>query len=149
MNKKIIICLAFLLSGLITSAQERGRERIKAFKTAYITQELDLSSEEAEKFWPVYNEYEKKLFDLKVREVKKSMQLIKESGGPDSMNDEESKNVLNKMLSVEKEASVTREKMYVKLSKVLTPQKLLKLYHAENNFNRKLLNEYRKGKSRK
>ena len=149
MNKKIIICLLLLFSGLTLLAQERGRERIRAFKTAYITQELDLSSEEAEKFWPVYNEYEKKLFELKVLEVKNSMKLIKDSGGPDAINDEEAKRVLNKMLSVEKEASITREKMYVKLSKVLSPQKLLKLYHAENNFNRKLLNEYRKGKSRK
>lgn len=141
--------MLLLFSGLTSLAQERGRERIKAFKTAYITQELDLSSEEAEKFWPIYNEYDKKLFELKVREVKKSMKLIKDSGGPDAINDEEAKRVLNKMLSVEKEASITREKMYVKLSKVLSPQKLLKLYHAENNFNRKLLNEYRKGKSRK
>lgn len=141
--------MLLLFSGLTLLAQERGRERIRAFKTAYITQELDLSSEEAEKFWPVYNEYEKKLFELKVLEVKKSMKLIKDSGGPDAINDEEAKRVLNKMLSVEKEASITREKMYVKLSKVLSPQKLLKLYHAENNFNRKLLNEYRKGKSRK
>lgn len=130
-------------------AQERGRERIKAYKTAYITQELDLSSKEAEKFWPIYNQYDKKLFELKVGEVKKSKQLIKEAGGPDALNDEEAQNVLSKMLSTEKEASIAREKMYTKLSKVLTPQKLLKLYNVENNFNRKLLMEYRKGKPRK
>ena len=140
--------MLFLFSGLVLSAQERGRDRIKAYKTAYITQELDLSSEEAEKFWPIYNEYDKKLFNLKVREVKKSKQLIKEAGGPDALNDQEANSVLNKMLSTEKEASINREKMYLKLSKVLTPQKLLKLYHVENNFNRKLLNEYRKGKPR-
>ncbi|UCE93951.1 MAG: sensor of ECF-type sigma factor [Flavobacteriaceae bacterium] len=149
MNKKIVICLVFLLSGWVMLAQERGRERIKAYKTAYITQELDLSSKEAEKFWPIYNQYDKKLFELKVREVKKSKQLIKEAGGPDALNDEEAQNVLSKMLSTEKEASIAREKMYTKLSKVLTPQKLLKLYNVENNFNRKLLMEYRKGKPRK
>lgn len=131
------------------TAQERGRERIKAYKTAYITQQLDLSTKEAEKFWPIYNEYDKKLFDLKVREVKKSIQLIKEAGGPDALNDQEANKVLSKMLATEKEASINREKMYVKLAKVLTPQKLLKLYHAENNFNRKLLNEYRKVKPKK
>ena len=131
------------------TAQERGRERIKAYKTAYITQQLDLSTKEPEKFWPIYNEYDKKLFDLKVREVKKSIQLIKEAGGPDALNDQEANKVLSKMLATEKEASINREKMYVKLAKVLTPQKLLKLYHAENNFNRKLLNEYRKVKPKK
>jgi Spy/CpxP family protein refolding chaperone len=149
MNKKIIICFVFLFSGWLLTAQERGRERIKAYKTAYITQQLDLSTKEAEKFWPIYNEYDKKLFDLKVREVKKSIQLIKEAGGPDALNDQEANKVLSKMLATEKEASINREKMYVKLAKVLTPQKLLKLYHAENNFNRKLLNEYRKVKPKK
>ena len=149
MNKKIIICFVFLFSGWLLTAQERGRERIKAYKTAYITQQLDLSTKEPEKFWPIYNEYDKKLFDLKVREVKKSIQLIKEAGGPDALNDQEANKVLSKMLATEKEASINREKMYVKLAKVLTPQKLLKLYHAENNFNRKLLNEYRKVKPKK
>jgi len=149
MNKKIVICLVLLFTAWNMSAQEKGRERIKAYKTAYITQELDLSSKEAEKFWPIYNEYDSQIFNLKVREVRKSMMFIKESGGPDAINDEEATRVLNKMLSTEKEASVTREKMYKQLSKVLTPQKLLKLYHAENNFNKRLLKEYRKGRSQK
>jgi len=61
MNKIFItVCIAlFLSTGLM--AQERGKERIKAYKTAYITEQLDLSSAEAEVFWPVYNKYEKKI----------------------------------------------------------------------------------------
>jgi hypothetical protein len=129
-----------------TNAQQGGKERMKAFKTAYITEELDLSVKEAEKFWPVYNKYDKKLFSLKVEKVRKERHRIKELGGPQNVSDQEATNIVFSMLSAEKEASITREKMYKDLSKILSPTKLLTLYQAEMNFNKRLLSEYRKRK---
>jgi len=138
--------IALMLStGLI--AQERGKERIKAYRTAYITQELDLSSKEAEKFWPVYNEYDKKIFNLRVVKMRKERSRIKELGGPEMLSDEEASKTLNVMLVSEKEITKTREDMYKALSKILSPTKLLKLYHAEMSFNKRLLSEFKKGKS--
>ena len=147
MNKALIMAaIAIMLStGLI--AQERGKERIKAYRTAYITQELDLSSKEAEKFWPVYNEYDKKIFNLRVVKMREERYRIKELGGPEMLSDEEASKTLNKMLASEKEITKTREDMYKALSKVLSPTKLLKLYHAEMSFNKRLLSEFKKGKS--
>ena len=147
MNKALIMAaIAIMLStGLI--AQERGKERIKAYRTAYITQELDLSSKEAEKFWPVYNEYDKKIFNLRVVKMREERSRIKELGGPEMLSDEEAAKTLNKMLASEKEITKTREDMYKALSKVLSPTKLLKLYHAEMSFNKRLLSEFKKGKS--
>jgi len=147
MNKALIIAaIALMLStGLI--AQERGKERIKAYRTAYITQELDLSSKEAEKFWPVYNEYDKKIFNLRVVKMRKERSRIKELGGPEMLSDEEASKTLNVMLVSEKEITKTREDMYKALSKILSPTKLLKLYHAEMSFNKRLLSEFKKGKS--
>ena len=37
------------------------QEKIEAMKVGFITQKLDLSSEEAQKFWPVYNKYQDEL----------------------------------------------------------------------------------------
>ena len=147
MNKALIMVVMALMlfsTGLI--AQERGKERIKAYRTAYITQELDLSSMEAEKFWPIYNEYDKKLFNLRVVKKREEKSRIKELGGTEMLSDEEASKTLNMMLDSEKEITKTREAMYKALSKVLTPTKLLKLYHAEMNFNKRLLSEFRKGK---
>ena len=138
--------IAIMLStGLL--AQERGKERIKAYRTAYITQELDLSSKEAEIFWPVYNEYDKKIFNLRVVKMRKERSRIKELGGPEMLSDEEASKTLNVMLVSEKEITKTREDMYKALSKILSPTKLLKLYHAEMSFNKRLLSEFKKGKS--
>jgi hypothetical protein len=146
MRKIIIMAFLALIFCKEAVAQEGGKERIRAYRTAYITQELDLSSEEAEKFWPVYNEFDKKLFQLKVEKIRKEKHRIKELGGPDQLSDEDAKKTLFDMLTFEKEAAVTREKMYKELSKILSPVKLMKLYVAEMNFNKKLLHEYRKRK---
>lgn len=146
MNKTIIIALLTLVFCIKVSAQQGGKERMKAFKTAYITEQLDLSVDEAEKFWPVYNEYDKKIFKLKVERGRKDRRRIKEVGGPENLSDEEATSIIFGMLNSEKEASVTREEMYKELSKILTPAKLLALYQAEKSFNKRLLSEYRKRK---
>lgn len=142
----MIIALLVFAFCTKTNAQQGGKERMKAFKTAYITEELDLTVKEAEKFWPVYNKYDKKLFSLKVEKGRKERHRIKELGGPQNVSDQEATTIVFSMLSAEKEASVTREKMYKDLSKILSPTKLLTLYQAEMNFNKRLLSEYRKRK---
>lgn len=146
MNKTIIITIIAFAFCLKVSAQQGGKERMKAFKTAYITDELDLSVKEAEKFWPVYNQYDKKLYSLKIEKGRKVRHRIKELGGPENLSEKEATSIVFGMLNNEKEASVTREKMYKELSKILSPAKLLALYHAEMNFNKRLLSEYRKRK---
>lgn len=60
--KKIFFLLSFLIfTRFAASAQEETEpqqdERIKTLEIAYITKELNLTSEEAEKFWPVFNRY--------------------------------------------------------------------------------------------
>lgn len=149
MNKLIIIAILVFAFYTKANAQQGGKERMKAFKTAYITDELDLTVKEAEKFWPVYNKYDRKLFSLKVEKGRKERHRIKELGGPENVSDEEATKIVFSMLDAEKEASVTREKMYKDLSKILPPTKLLALYQAEMNFNKRLLSEYRKRKGNK
>ena len=65
---KIIIVL-LLLTSFNFYAQgdnmKEKREQIKTMKIAFLTTELDLSSTEAEKFWPIYNTFEEKEFELK------------------------------------------------------------------------------------
>ena len=54
-NMKRTIFLFLTLLTCVAFGQEDKRSQIQAMKTAYITEELDLSTDEAEKFWPVYN----------------------------------------------------------------------------------------------
>ena len=55
----VLIFFTFLLSlpGLGQRPQQRQGTVLESLKIAFITKRLDLSSEEAEKFWPIYNKY--------------------------------------------------------------------------------------------
>src|SRR6187431_1893728 len=53
------------------------REQIKAMKVAFLTTELDLTSSEAEKFWPIYNTFDDKQFELRHRKMKDLFRKIK------------------------------------------------------------------------
>ncbi len=145
---KTIIITLFLILGFWgnSNAQENHRERIKAYKTAYITQELDLSSKEAEKFWPVYNDYEKNLFSLRVLKVREERNRIKNKGGFEELSDKEAKEALNNLIQNEKEIIKIKEKLYKELSDVLPPVKILELYKAEMDFNKKLLSQFKKSR---
>ena len=56
--KKIILFLAFLVgASYICAAQPPRGEKIKAIFVAFVTKEINLTADEAQKFWPVYNNY--------------------------------------------------------------------------------------------
>jgi Skp family chaperone for outer membrane proteins len=78
--KKFILFLAVFAGISYICAAQPPKERIKALKTAYITQELNLTSAEAEKFWPVYNEYfaeiEKVVKENEPDELKKEEKIL-------------------------------------------------------------------------
>jgi Skp family chaperone for outer membrane proteins len=58
MKKTLLFFMLFLGLSYFCEAQPGGRgKKIEAIKVAYITKELNLTSGEAQKFWPVYNEY--------------------------------------------------------------------------------------------
>ena len=55
---KTYIILFFTFISLASFAQKKDKkfEKLKALKTGYISNELNLTSNEAEKFWPIYNQ---------------------------------------------------------------------------------------------
>ena len=64
--KKLYFLLLFVSIAGFVSAQEdipseKKQQEIEALKMAFITKELDLTTEEAQKFWPTYNQYSKEL----------------------------------------------------------------------------------------
>lgn len=144
MRRAILIGIVLCL-GVAAWSQGRGQlERIKAFKTGYLTQELDLSSDEAEKFWPIYNEYEKKIFELRVEKRRAEREKMNSMGGPDSLSDEQATEFLNNLFLNESAVIETRQELYGELRQVLSPKKLLILYKAEADFNRRLLSEFKR-----
>lgn len=141
---KIIPILLFLFA-INTFAQPRlkeKKEQIKALKVAYITEELQLTSEEATKFWPVFNAYEDKQKELR-QEKMRSYKNRLDAGEVDAMSEKEATNLLNQMESTEDDLYQLRKKFIVSLKGILPAKKIIKLKRSEEGFNRKLLKQYR------
>ena len=109
---KYIFTLLFFIGSfqLITQAQQRDVERLEALKVAYLTKKLNLNTEEAQKFWPVYNDY---MADLK--------KVRQENRGGDELKREE------KLLEV-------RKKYQASFSKALSPDRANQFFKAEKEF---------------
>ena len=133
----LLILLAVLsLSGLAqegnmegSGRDPRAREKIRAAHAAYITERLELSPSEAEKFWPVYREYGKKRSDLRHpwREARR--------------NGADEKTLLDLDLKI-KQQELDLEKDYSeRLQKIISPEKVLKLRQAEIDFRKLLLRQ--------
>ncbi len=61
MKKVFLLFLFITFVSVKTEAQHPAGERMRSLEIGYLTKELRLTPEEAEKFWPVYNKYKKEL----------------------------------------------------------------------------------------
>lgn len=117
---------------------QRGqkRERVKQLKIAYFTEELDLSEEEAEKFWPIYNEMEEK-----IRAEKKKARTATESikNGIDSMSDSEVESKMKETLDARIKESQLQKDYLVKIGNVIGFKKAAKVVSLEAQFKRELV----------
>ena len=142
--KKLVLILLLISCGMY--AQPERSDKIKAIKTAYITEQLDLSSSEAEKFWPVYNDYENKMMALRENGRRKVYKKIRD--GIDSMSDAEANQLLDKFFDIKAKELSHNEELVNNLRKVLSPKKILKLKKVEEDFKKKLLERFKRRKNR-
>jgi len=124
-------------------AQRPNREKIKALKIAHITEQLDLSKNEAQKFWPIYNANEEA--ENKLRE---QSSIIRKDKKADELTEAEAKSILLNMEKIEKQKTELHSKMLNELLEILPAKKILKFYRAERSFRQKMFEEYKKRQSR-
>lgn len=141
MKNFVFVLILCLLTGTSLQAQEKDghREKIKALKVAYITQELNMTPEVAQNFWPVYNSYECQRRDLHKREHIELDNLV-------SITEEKAEDMLKEYLTVEKEEYIIKKQLFEDLKQFLSARDIIKLHKLEADFNKKLLKEYRSRK---
>lgn len=135
-----------ILFSIVSIAQPNKEkiEKVKALKVAYITKELNLSTTEAEKFWPVYNSYDEKQFELRHTKMKTIMKRLKDDG-LDKLSDKEAATVLSEMESIDEELLTLRKKFVKDAKEIIGAKKVLQLKKVEEEFTRNLFKQY-KGK---
>lgn len=152
MKTKYNFIAVLLLASLGLVAQGKKmlekKEEIYALKVAFITNKLSLTGSEAEKFWPIYNAFEEKQFELK---QEKSLVFLNKMDEEtlSKMSEKEAATLLAKMETSEEEQYLMRKKLLISLKPILSQVKIIKLKKALEEFNKKLLLQYMKKGSRK
>ncbi|HIP36849.1 MAG TPA: hypothetical protein EYG85_08345 [Crocinitomix sp.] len=140
--KKLILLL--LLGVIFTSVAQSQKPNdnhndIKAQKIAFLTSQLNLTVSEAEKFWPIYNEYDAKIkANRKVYRTK--MKAFKNS---DTLTDDEAYTLAEEILDLNEEKTQIKKEYLVKFSKILGKKKGAKVFYLEQKFKRELLHKIR------
>lgn len=134
---KYILLVIVLTTTFLSFAQNKGTsDKIEAMKIAFLTNKMELTSKEAQLFWPLYNEYNDKA--EKLRKVKRS-DFSELKNKMDNLTDAQIRQYMNEVLDT-KQKELTLEKEYFeKYIKVLPAKKLAKLYQAENLFKKELI----------
>jgi len=151
MKKLILISLLSIFTFSVLIAQERRGpspeilEKIKAEKISFFTSKLDLTSSEAQTFWPVYNDFDKKRFEI--QKQKHEFERMSDEEFSKLAETEVEKMTINYIGSFEKEALLLKEynKQFLK---ILPKKKVLMIYRTENEFRSHLIREYRRNQKK-
>ncbi len=124
MKKIFFVLTVFLGLSVIALSQEgdSGKDnggKIEALKIAYLTKKLNLSTEEAQRFWPIYNKYAEEM-----RKVRVDARLNKE-----------------KEIDMEEKLLVIRKKYNGEFAKALSSEKTNSFFRAEKEFSNFLQKE--------
>ncbi|MEO6130919.1 MAG: hypothetical protein ABIQ02_03650 [Saprospiraceae bacterium] len=134
--KFLIIILSVMIIPLLGFAQPQGplskeaRQRIQSQRIAFITQRLNLTPDEATKFWPIYNGHKDALKDMKDDMERPDLMTI---------TDDEANTIIDKHIIQEQRRLDLQKKLIADLRKVISPRKIIMLQAAEREFNRGLL----------
>ncbi len=131
-----LIVLTFPLS--LVSGQNGDFERLNAYKIGFFTKKLNLTSKEAEDFWPVYNEFQGKKNEIQKERVRLNRSTLQNSA---TMSDKEFTEVGDKLISLQTDESNLAVEYHKRFKEILPPVKVLRLYQAENQYRIQLLNE--------
>jgi len=123
--QKILPLILFLVSFSFYAQNEKTdekREKIKAYKVSFLTTELELTPTEAEKFWPIYNAYDDKQFELRHQKMKTYLQRL-DGDNINSISEKEAASLLSQMEATDKELYLLRVKYGSDVKKILSAKK--------------------------
>ena len=137
--------LAIIMFSLCAAGQppkdHRERcEQIETLKISFITQKLDLTREEAQRFWPVYNEYQDVLRTLR-KERKEEFKTYRERF--DELTEEDLSEMVDKQIINRQRELDLRKKYHAEFKSILPIKKIALLYRAEDEFKAKVLREFK------
>ena len=133
------LLLLYFLAAMPAMAQPGSNSRqgrmsqLENAKIAYITEKISLNQDQAQRFWPIYNE-----FTAKRRDLNRQMREIRNTN-LDDMLDTQIKENLVKVLAMRQQEVNLEKEYFNKFQKVLNIEQVGRLYQAEQQFTRDVI----------
>ena len=139
----IVFTLAFVASSMAQKERgEKAQEKMEAFKIAFFTEKLQLTSEEAKVFWPIYNQFENEREALKDKFDLDGQKL-------ELMSDKDVETAIMQHIEMEEQMVKLRRDNVRRFMEVLPVRKVAMLQRIDNDFKRALLEEIKKRREAK
>lgn len=141
-TKKLFFAVVLVLIAFQTqvTAQDKSSDKIKSIKIAYITERLSLTPQEAEVFWPIYNDFENRKHDINHNEREIAEQFMENQ---ENLSDTEISKMLDDHIQYNKDETELLVQFDKKFREILPPGKVLKLYIADVQFRNYLINKFK------
>lgn len=143
-KRNLFILLLLLTTALAATAQrnpEMRDNKVQAYRVAVFTEVLNLTSSEAEGFWPVFNDYLDKREEIQAQ-LKPTAQL-------DGMNDTEVEDYLKKYFELRQRELELEKDLGQRLRKVLPVRKIAKIPVAEREFRESLVKKLQENRQKR
>ena len=143
MKATITILLLFITS--LTFAQNNARlEKIKALRVAFLASKLELTPSEAEKFWPIFNEFDNKQSELR-KEKRKIMNQLKPQNST-SLSESSIQKLFETSETLDVNIQDNKQQLTKNLKGIISTKKIILLKQLEEDFKKTLLKQMKNSK---
>jgi hypothetical protein len=137
MRSSLRYIIVFMFACGVAFAQPGKQDKVEALKVSFITEKINLTTQEAQSFWPLYNEY-----NDKIKLARKSFRM-QYAGTTDFKNDKEAEEFLAAELKLRQTEVDLQKEYFEKFKKVLGVKKTGLLRKAEEEFKKEILKIYK------
>ncbi|QKG80894.1 hypothetical protein [Tenuifilum thalassicum] len=140
---KILLILIISQLSLKAFSQDNTAKALKNEKVAFLTKKLQLTKEEAKKFWPIYDEYWDKKNKILSNRKRLAEEFIK---NVDNLTESQTIEYTNRYVKSIKAESDLISEYNKKLLQILPPKKVMLLYQSNYEFKNYLLKKMQETK---
>jgi hypothetical protein len=135
----VVLLVSFSAIGQYHKHGKEIMEEIKTRKIAFFTEKLELTSGEAERFWPVYNELESERAKIQTKRWEYHQKFRSER---DNLSDKDLLELADGLVELQIEEGELTNRFNKKFQEILEPEQVVKLYFVEGKFRAHLMREY-------
>jgi hypothetical protein len=120
-----------------------SKDEMQAKKVSFIANELELNTEEAQRFWPVYNEYQAEIELIRKEQMDNMKLMVDARRTGTALSDTQIEKMMTTRFANQSKLLEIEKRYYERFKKVLPLEKVARFYAAEERFKLEMLREMR------